>query len=116
MMRQEISLDEGVPGENHSTSALGAHSSSEISKTPPKGSWLLGALKKAWSAWLKFATVLGTIQMLVILTVIYWTLLPIIAIPFKFLSDPLTLRRSNRGGWVQRSPVSHTIETMRKQG
>ena len=65
-----------------------------------KGSKLSGILLTVWEKWLQFATVLGTIQMWVILTVIYWTLLPIIAIPFKFLADPLTLRRSNRGGWV----------------
>ena len=45
--------------------------------------------KKVWAAWLKFADKLGTIQMMIILTVIYWTFVSVMAIPFKLFGGIL---------------------------
>ena len=69
-----------------------------------------------WRGWLKFGVILGNIQMVVLLTIIYWTMLALIAIPFKLLSDPLALRRSRSFGWLQRRPPSDYYQWMRKQG
>lgn len=49
-------------------------------------------LKKVWHGWLKLVEVLGTVQMVVLLTVIYWTLLAVTAVPHRLLADPLSLR------------------------
>ena len=69
----------------------------------------------AWRRWLRFAEILGTIQMTVILSLIYWVMLPIIAVPFKLFADPLTLRSKARAGWVERHSGSQTLDEMKKQ-
>ena len=48
--------------------------------------------KKLWSRWLQIAEVIGNIQLTILLTIIYWVLVPLIAVPFKFLADPLLKR------------------------
>lgn len=73
-------------------------------------------LKKAWRGWLKVAETLGNIQMIFLLSLIYWTIWALIAIPFKYRADPLALRRPGGAGWVLREPGSQSIESMRKQG
>ena len=72
-------------------------------------------MKSAWRRWLKFSEVLGTFQMMVVLSLVYWTMLPIIAVPFKLFADPLVLRRPSRARWVERVSASQTIEAMQKQ-
>ena len=81
----------------------------------PKAGRGLTLLKGAWRGWLRFAEILGTFQMMVVLSLIYWIVLPIIAIPFKLLADPLVQRRPSNSTWVERENVSPTVETMRKQ-
>ncbi len=88
--------------------AQGDHAHSQTPK-------ILSFLKAAWRGWLKFAHILGTIQMVVVLSLIYYTMVAIMAIPFKLLADPLTLKRTNRGKWIEREPVSHTLDTMKNQ-
>lgn len=73
-------------------------------------------LAKVWRGWLKFAEVVGNVQMIVLLSIIYWTMLLVLAVPFKFLSDPLGLKRGRVFRWVSREPVSDVLESMRKQG
>ena len=82
---------------------------------PQPASPNLHPLKKLWRGWLRFAEILGTVQMIVILTIIYWLLLSIMAVPFKFLSDPLAQRGRTQERWVLRSPGSNTLEGMKKQ-
>lgn len=57
-------------------------------------------MKKAWKSWLKVATIIGNIQMGIILFLLYWTIIPIIAIPFKMVSDPLNMKNSK--GWIKK--------------
>ena len=73
-------------------------------------------LSAVWRKWLKLAAILGNIQMVVVLTLIYWTILALVAIPFKLLSDPLALRRSRNFGWLQRRKPGDYSQWMRKQG
>ena len=77
---------------------------------------MLTILKKAWRVWLKFAEILGNIMMMFWLTIIYFTLFLIVAVPFKLFSDPLGLRHAHRSRWVKREPLSSVIEAMRRQG
>ena len=60
--------------------------------------WLSGF----WKKWITFATVIGNFQMIFILTVVYWVLLPITALPVKIFSDPLTLKRKRDHKWFKR--------------
>jgi len=73
-------------------------------------------LARAWRRWIKITTFLGTVQMVVLLSVVYWTMVPLIAIPLKFFSDPLGRRRSTGGVWIKRQPLSQILETMKEQG
>ena len=73
-------------------------------------------LSKVWGRWLKLANIIGTIQMIVILSIIYWSFLAIIAIPFKMLADPLSFRAANRARWIDRHHETVSLESMRKQG
>ncbi len=74
-----------------------------------------GLLRRGWNLWIKFAETLGNIQMVLILSLTYWTVLAVMAVPFKLFSDPLAIRRSRRHGWIKRQPVAHTLETMKNQ-
>ena len=78
--------------------------------------YMIGAVGAVWRIWLKVAEVLANLQLALLLTLFYWTLWALVAIPFKLLADPLSLRQSVRTRWVDRAPVSPTLESMRKQG
>ena len=65
--------------------------------------------------WLKFAEIIGNVQLFILLSLVYWALLPLIAVPFKLLADPLALKRFPSGLWVSRLPSPQTLESMRKQ-
>ncbi|MCZ6672978.1 MAG: hypothetical protein O7C75_08565 [Verrucomicrobia bacterium] len=71
-------------------------------------------LQMVWRGWLRLAEAFGTFQMVLILSLVYWTLLAVMAVPFRLFADPLGLRSASHGGWVQRSSVS-TLDAMRKQ-
>tara|TARA_Y100000817_G_C16817752_1_gene527404 strand:- start:851 stop:1081 length:231 start_codon:yes stop_codon:yes gene_type:complete len=72
--------------------------------------------KKLWAAWLKFADKLGTIQMMIILTVIYWTFVSVMAIPFKLFADPLILRKHSKSNWKHKSYSPESVfESMKRQ-
>ena len=75
----------------------------------------LTLLKTAWRGWLRFAEVLGTIQMTVILSLTYWIMLPIIAVPFKLLADPLAMRKPGQARWIKRDSGSPTLDEMKQQ-
>ena len=73
-------------------------------------------LRRAWSGWLRFATVLGNVQMVILLTLVYWLLLAPIALPYRFFGDPLRLRRAGAATWVERTPTADGLTAMRRQG
>ena len=75
-----------------------------------KGLWL-----RVWHGWLRFARVVGTVQMIVVLSLVYWTLAALIAIPFRLFVGSLARRRSHQSGWVRRHPVPDVLDAMKKQ-
>ena len=62
------------------------------------------------------AEIIGNVQMIVILTTIYWTMLLIIAVPFKLFSDPLAFKSNKPIEWHQRAEEKHDLESLRRQG
>ena len=70
----------------------------------------------AWRRWLKIAVFLGNIQLTIYLSLIYWTFLVVIALPFKLLADPLSIRHSRKRGWVLRRAATDILESMKRQG
>ena len=76
---------------------------------------ILRVLKTLWKHWVKLGEKLGTLQIIVFLSIAYWTIGLISAIPVKLFSDPLTLKK-NSGHWKTHHPPSDVLEYMRKQG
>jgi Ni/Fe-hydrogenase subunit HybB-like protein len=72
--------------------------------------------RRAWRRWIKITTFIGTVQMIIFLSIMYWTMVPLIAIPLKILSDPLGRRRSTGGAWIKRLPINEVLESMKEQG
>jgi len=73
-------------------------------------------LRSAGRLWMRFAEKFGTFQMIVFLSLIYWTMFAIVAIPFRLLADPLQFRRSDSGRWVQRDETSDPLDFLKGQG
>ena len=73
-------------------------------------------LRAFWRRWLKFAEILGNVQMIVLLSLVYWTLFLFIALPFKVLAKPLTPRHREGVRWITRGPESNPARSMRDQG
>lgn len=73
-------------------------------------------IKSAGRLWMKFAEAFGTFQMIVFLSLIYWTMFAIVALPFRLRSDSLKLRREDSGIWVQRSREDNPFDSMKRQG
>jgi len=76
---------------------------------------MLRVLKTSWKHWIKFGEKLGTFQIIVFLSIAYWTIGLVSAIPVKLFSDPLTLKKDS-GHWKIHHPPSNVLEYMRKQG
>ena len=87
----------------------------QIRTGQPEAPKRLALLEVVWRGWLKFSQILGTFQMVVILTLFYWIALPVMAIPFKILADPLRLRRPDRASWVERESGCQTVDRMKQQ-
>ena len=69
--------------------------------------------KRAWARWLRFAEIVGTVQMVIILTLVYWTIVAAMAIPFKILADPLGFKRPS--GWKPRHQGGSDLDWMKDQ-
>lgn len=73
-------------------------------------------LRKLGQKWLIFASIVGNIQMVIFLTLVYWLVLAPVAVVLKLVSDPLMLHRPERLQWLPRRPFVCTLDGMRKQG
>ena len=72
--------------------------------------------KTTWRGWLRFAEVVAMVQMMIILTIVYWIFIAAAAVPFGIIPDPLGLRRRPGGArWSLRNPPADSLEYMRKQ-
>jgi len=66
--------------------------------------------------WLKLAETIGTIQTVVILSFIYWTIGSISSIPVKLFSDPLSLKKSLQSNWKDHKEPENVLDYLKKQG
>ena len=102
-MKMERTVVDQLPGRNR----LGESEREAVQR--------LSLLKKAWRHWLGFAEIFGTIQMVIVLTLVYWIFAPLMGIPLRLFADPLGLRGSHRTRWVQRDAAPPNLEAMKKQ-
>ena len=75
----------------------------------------MSLLRTLWQKWLKIAHMLGNVQIVIALTLVYWLMLAPMAVVLKLVSDPLTLRRPQQPEWTQRRSSPRTLDGMRKQ-
>lgn len=71
-------------------------------------------LKKIWEGWKRIAHRIARFNSMVICTVLYFLLLPFVAIPFRLGRDPLNL--SGRKGFSKRSIIEPSLEDSTRQG
>ena len=102
----------GGRSSEEATRAVGAVRQSE----QPEAAQKPGFWRRTWSRWLSVAHVIGTIQMMIILTVVYWVFVALLAIPAGIAADPLRLRRSRGATWLQRGEPGEALDLMRRQG
>ena len=72
-------------------------------------------LRSILDGWLAFAHLIGTVQMVVLLTVVYWAFIPLMYVPFGLIADPLRLRRSTGTRWREREVPGDAMEYMTRQ-
>ena len=77
---------------------------------------MMRILSSAGRRWMKFAEIMGNIQMTVLLTLIYWSLILVVAIPFKVITGRQASTHQANVHWVSREPVSDLLDSMREQG
>jgi hypothetical protein len=73
-------------------------------------------LARAWRRWLTIVEALGNLQMILILSLVYWTMLALVALPYKLFADPMSHRSAHRMSWVSRPPVTDVLKSAKKQG
>lgn len=72
-------------------------------------------IKRAWQIWSRAVRIFGTVLMFVVLTIVYWTIVPVISLPLRIFSDPLSLKLKS-GGWRPSEQRPTGLEWMKKQG
>ena len=68
-----------------------------------------------WHGWLSFAELFGRLMFFLIMTVLYFTLVTLIAIPHRLLSDPLQLRDRGTSTWHLRPESASDRSSMQRQ-
>lgn len=68
-----------------------------------------------WHGWLWFAELFGKLMFFLIMTVLYFTLVTLIAIPHRLLSDPLQLRDRGTSTWHLRPESASDRSSMQRQ-
>ena len=68
-----------------------------------------------WRGWLWFAELFGRLMFFLIMTVLYFTLVTLIAIPHRLLSDPLQLRSRGTSTWHTRHESASDAPSMQRQ-
>ena len=73
-----------------------------------------GIMKKLWEHWKKFAHKLGVAQTYVIVTLLYWLIIPFFSL--IRLQNPLRLRLPKDGSfWIERAPKPNVLERAKQQ-
>lgn len=73
---------------------------------------MLDILKKIWAGWKKFAQVLGKIQTTILLTLIYFLIIPFFSL--LRLKDPLCKRLEGLSYWQAFKKRPNTLEEFQK--
>lgn len=72
-------------------------------------------MKRLWRQWKRVAQVIGNFQARLLFTVFYFLLVTPIAVPFKVLADPLTIKRRRQSLWHPVPPDPSPWESSHRQ-
>ncbi|MEC9292758.1 MAG: hypothetical protein VYC65_00560 [Chloroflexota bacterium] len=72
-------------------------------------------IKRVWHIWSRAVRIFGTVLMFVVLTIIYWTIVPAISLPLRIFSDPLSLKAKS-AGWIRSEKRPVGLDWMKRQG
>ena len=71
-------------------------------------------LKKFWEGWKRFAHKLGVIQTYIIVTLLYWLIVPFFSL--IRLQNLLRLRQpSDRSYWIERKSTDNSLDRAKQQ-
>lgn len=71
--------------------------------------------RRLWNAWKHVAEKIGVFQSRVILTLLYFVVVPPFALVARTGRDPLRIRRIAGSAWTDRAPRPATLDAFRRQ-
>jgi len=74
----------------------------------------MAVLKRLWEGWKRLAHKIARFNSLVLTTVLYYFLLPLVAVPFRLRKDPLRLKEE--AGFLPRPAAKASLQDARRQG
>lgn len=75
-----------------------------------------GRRKLIWDKWIAISTLIGNVQMTIILWIIYIFLLTPMGLFFTIFKDPLQLKKNTNSNWTQRQKIRDKNDFFNKQG
>ena len=75
-----------------------------------------GRRKLIWDKWIAISTLIGNVQMTIILWIIYIFLLTPMGLFFTIFKDPLQLKKHTNSNWTQRQKIRDKNDFFNKQG
>ena len=72
-------------------------------------------LRTIWNAWITVAGIIGNLQLILFLSIVYFGMIAIITVPIRLFSDPLRLKRKSTIDWEKRD-TQVDMDWMSKQG
>jgi hypothetical protein len=72
--------------------------------------------RRVLNAWLKAVDVLGTVQMMIILTILYWLLVTPLGLIMPWFEDPLSSKKPSKTNWHERTSPSGGTDFFKDQG
>ena len=66
-------------------------------------------MRRLWEGWKRFGKRVADVQARILLTFFYFVFLCPFALLVRWGSDPLTIKRSNTGGWRTRGNVNDDL-------
>jgi len=72
-------------------------------------------VKRVWRIWSRGVRIFGTALMFIVLTIVYWTIVPVIWLPLRIFSDPLSLKAKS-AEWIRSEKRPEGLDWMKRQG
>ena len=72
-------------------------------------------MKKGWKRWLQLSQMAANVLGRIIFTIFYFTIMLPFSLGVTFLGDPLKLKANQNQHWLDREPLTDTLENARRQ-